>query len=185
MTKTKTKMRSLGRTDIKITPIGLGVMQFAGGRGMFGPMFHFIPQTQKNEIIQAALDGGINWFDTAELYGFGRSEEGLSKALKAAGMGDENVVVATKWLPMLRTAHNIPRTIGKRLKHLNGYSVDLYQIHRPYSFSSVEDEMDAMADLVEAGKIRSVGVSDFSAEQMRRAQDALAKRRNVLFCRAF
>ena len=176
MAKTKTTLRSLGRTDIKITPIGLGVMQFAGGRGMFGPMFPFIPQTQKNEIIQAALDGGINWFDTAELYGFGRSEEGLSRALKAAGMEDESVVVATKWIPMLRTARNIPRTIGKRLKHLNGYSVDLYQIHRPYSFSSVEDEMDAMADLVEAGKIRSVGVSKFSAEQMRRAHDALAKR---------
>ncbi len=129
MAKTKITLRSLGRTDIKITPIGLWVMQFAGGRGMFGPMFPFIPQTQKNEIIQAALVGGINWFDTAELYGFGRSEEGLSKALKAAEMEDDGVIVATKWLPMLRTARNIPRTIGKRLKHLNGYSVDLYQIN--------------------------------------------------------
>jgi aryl-alcohol dehydrogenase-like predicted oxidoreductase len=93
---TEVKKRTLGRTDIKITPIGLGVMQFAGGKGMFGAMFPHIPQTEKNEIIKTALDGGINWFDTAELYGFGRSEQALSRGLKAAGMYDEDVLVATK-----------------------------------------------------------------------------------------
>jgi aryl-alcohol dehydrogenase-like predicted oxidoreductase len=170
------KMRSLGNTDIQITPIGLGVMQFAGGKGLFGTMFPHIPQTVKNEIIQAALDGGINWFDTAEIYGGGRSERALSEALKAAEMKDDEVVIATKWNPFLRTAGNIPRTIHKRLRNLSGYSIDLYQIHQPYSFSTPEREMDAMADLVEAGKIGAVGVSNFDAERMRRAHRALEKR---------
>ncbi len=176
MTQTPITLRSLGKTEIKITPIGLGTMQFAGGKGMFGSMFPYIPQTKKNEIIQAALDGGINWFDTAELYGFGRSEKGLSRALQAAGKKDGEVIIATKWNPMLRTAGNIPSTIHRRLRHLNGYSIDLYQIHQPYSFSSPEEEMDAMADLVEAEKIRAIGVSNFSAERMRRAHDSLGKR---------
>ena len=180
MTQQPVKMRSLGNTNIQITPIGLGVMQFAGGKGMFGAMFPNIPQTVKNEIIQTALDGGINWFDTAELYGFGRSEHALSEGLKAAGKEDGDVVIATKWSPFLRKARNIPRTIHKRLHHLNGYSIDLYQIHQPWSFSSPEEEMNAMADLVEGGKIKSIGVSNFDADTMRRAHAALRKRGHSL-----
>ncbi len=171
-----TTLRKLGKTDIEITPIGLGVMQFAGGKGIFSVMFPEIPQASMDEIIQTALDGGINWFDTAELYGGGRSEQGLSNALQAAGKSDDEVLVATKWSPMLRTARNIPKTIRKRQGYLDPYTIDLYQIHQPMSFSSPEDEMHAMADLVEAGKIRSIGVSNFDAERMRRAHAALAKR---------
>ncbi len=174
--KTEVKKRTLGRTDIQITPIGLGVMQFAGGKGMFGAMFPHIPQTEKNEIVKTALDEGINWFDTAEMYGSGRSEQALTKGLKAGGFADKDVLVATKWNPFLRTARSIPRTIDTRLHHLNGYSIDLHQIHQPVSFSSPETEMDAMADLVEAGKIRSVGVSNFNETRMRRAHAALEKR---------
>lgn len=170
------KTRSLGTTDIQITPIGLGVMQFAGGKGIFRYMFPEIPPETKDEIVQTALDGGINWFDTAELYGRGASEEGLAKALHTAGKSDDEVIVATKWNPLLRTAGNIPRTIDTRLKYLDGYTVDLYQIHQPVSFSSPENEMEAMADLVEAGKIRTVGVSNFSAAYTRRSHAALQKR---------
>lgn len=168
--------RSLGRTGIEITPVGLGVMQFAGGSGIFRLMFPPISQEAMNDIVQAALDGGINWFDTAEAYGGGRSEQGLANALKAADQTDNDVIVATKWRPFLRTAGNIPNTIADRQCHLSGYTIDLYQIHQPYSFSSTEAEMQAMADLVETGKIRSVGVSNFNAEQMRRAHASLTKR---------
>ena len=168
--------RTLGKTDIQVTPIGLGVMELAGGGGLVGRGFPIIPQTEKNAIIQAALDGGINWFDTAELYGGGVSERSLADGLKAAGRRPGDVVVATKWLPLFRTARNIPRTITDRLRFLDGYPIDLYYVHMPYSFSSPEAEMNAMADLVEAGLIRSVGVSNFSPERMRRAHAALARR---------
>ena len=167
--------RSLGQTEIKITPIGLGVMQFAGGKGVFRFMFDDITQAEMNQIVQTALDGGVNWFDTAEMYGRGRSEEGLAAALQAAQY-DGDIHVATKWFPLLRTAANIGRTIGQRQHHLAPYPIDLYQIHQPISFSSPEAEMEAMADLVETGKIRAVGVSNFDEERMRRAHAALAKR---------
>ena len=93
--------RKLGQTDIKVTPIGLGVMQFAGGSGLFGKMFPVLSQEDKNAIVQTALDGGINWFDTAEMYGFGASEQGLSAGLKAAGKGNGDVVVATTALTIV------------------------------------------------------------------------------------
>jgi aryl-alcohol dehydrogenase-like predicted oxidoreductase len=168
--------RRLGHTDIEVTPIGLGVMQFSGSKGIMRLMMPDLSQEQMNAIVKAALDGGINWFDTAEMYGRGRSERGLANALKAAGKQDDEVVVATKWSPIFRTAGNIPRTIDDRIHFLGGYIIDLYMVHQPWSFSSPEAEMDAMADLVEAGKIRSVGVSNFNADQMRRAHAALEKR---------
>ena len=168
--------RHLGKTDIEVSPIGLGVMEFAGGGGLLGLVFPVIPQEEKNAIIKAALDGGINWFDTAEMYGGGVSERSLAAGLKAAGKSDKDVIVATKWLPFLRTAANIPHSIHNRLENLDGFSIANYMVHQPYSFSSPESEMNAMADLVEAGKIRSVGVSNFSPTRMRRAHAALAKR---------
>jgi aryl-alcohol dehydrogenase-like predicted oxidoreductase len=170
------QLRHLGKTDILVTPIGLGVMELAGGGGLIGRMFPVIPQEEKNAIIKAALDGGINWFDTAEMYGAGVSEQSLATGLKAAGKSDKEVVIATKWQPILRTAANIPHSIEDRLHFLGGYSIANYMVHQPLSFSSPEAEMNAMADLVEAGKIRSVGVSNFNPARMRRAHAALAKR---------
>jgi aryl-alcohol dehydrogenase-like predicted oxidoreductase len=167
--------RKLGKTNIEITPIGLGMMEFAGGGGLMGFAFPVIDQEEKNATVKEGLDGGINWFDTAELYGGGVSEKSLATALKAAGKKEEEVVIATKWWPLFRTARNIPKTIAERLRFLDGYSIGLYQVHQPFSFSSPEAEMDAMAELVKTGKIRSVGVSNFSAGQMRRAHRQLQK----------
>ena len=175
-TNEKIQLRHLGKTDILVTPIGLGVMEMAGGGGLIGRMFPVIPQEEKNAIIKAALDGGINWFDTAEMYGAGVSERSLAIGLKAAGKTDKDVIVATKWQPILRTARNIPVSIADRLRFLDGFSIANYMVHQPYSFSSPEAEMNAMADLVEAGKIRSVGVSNFKPARMRRAHAALVKR---------
>lgn len=168
--------RHLGQTDLEVSPIGLGVMQFSGDGGLFSMMFPTLSQEKKNVIIQAALDGGINWFDTAEMYGRGNSERGLAHALKVAGKEDDEVIIGTKWFPILRTASNIPKSIQDRLHFLDGFTIDLYMVHQPWGFSSPEEEMDAMADLVEEGKIRSVGVSNFNVEQMLRAHSALQKR---------
>jgi aryl-alcohol dehydrogenase-like predicted oxidoreductase len=166
----------LGRSTLELSPIGLGVMQFAGGKGMFKAMFPTVPEDVRSGIIRNALDGGINWFDTAELYGGGQSERYLAEALQEVGAPDGEFVIATKWSPFLRTANNIPRTIHERIAQLQPYPIGLYQVHNPWSFSSPEAEMKAMADLVDMELIQVVGVSNFDPEQMRRAHKALADR---------
>lgn len=168
--------RKLGNSDLQVSPVGLGVMQFAGGKGMFRFMFPDIPQKEKDAIVLTAFQGGINWYDTAEIYGNGRSERSLRDALKNGDIKDDEVVVATKWWPFPRFAGNIGRTFPRRQKHLKGYAIDLHQVHQPLSFSSIEAQMDAMADLVEAGKIKAVGVSNFNAQQTRQAHEALVRR---------
>ena len=170
------EMRRLGQTPIEITPIGLGCWQFSGGHGIVGGYWGALAQETVDEIVRAALAGQVNWFDTAEIYGRGRSEQALARALKSAGKKDGDVVVATKWWPAPRTAASIKATFGERQRCLDGFSIDLHQVHQPFSFSSVEAQMDAMADLVDAKKIRAVGVSNFSARAMRRAHAALQRR---------
>jgi aryl-alcohol dehydrogenase-like predicted oxidoreductase len=167
--------RSLGRTDIQISPIGLGLMEFSRGKGLFGLAFPELSRNEKNAIIKAALDGGINWFDTAEMYGLGESERSLSQGLNDLGIADSQVVIATKWLPLLRTAGTIYHNIEYRQRALAGYTIDLFMVHQPWGLSPPEAEMDAMANLVKAGRIRSVGVSNFDAERMVRAYEALQR----------
>ena len=168
--------RRLGRTDLEITPIGLGTWQFAEGKGFDQLVYDGLSAETTNDIVATALDGGINWFDTAEAYGWGRSEQCLARALAAAGVADEDVIVATKWMPAMRTAESIRKTIVKRRNCLKPYSIGLYQIHQPIALSSVEEQMEAMADLVDLRLVRSVGVSNFSAARMRKAHAALACR---------
>lgn len=169
-------LRTLGKTGIRVTPIGLGVWQFSQGKGAATSIWSALEEETSNRIVKVALEGGINWFDTAEIYGGGRSERALAQALKAAGVQKNDVVIATKWNPMFRSARSIKRTIIDRHYFLEGFGIDLHQVHNPSSFSSVEAEMEAMADLVAAGEIRSVGVSNFSEKRMRRAHARLARR---------
>ncbi|MEJ2008889.1 MAG: aldo/keto reductase [Acidobacteriota bacterium] len=168
--------RFLGRSPIAISPIGLGCWQFSEGRGLAGRFWPALPQETANQIVAASLDAGINWFDTAEVYGGGRSEAALAKALTAAGKKNGDVVVATKWWPMWRTAGNIKATIGARQSRLASFDIDLYQIHQPFALASTAAQMHAMADLVKDQRIRTVGVSNFSAAKMRAAHQVLATR---------
>jgi aryl-alcohol dehydrogenase-like predicted oxidoreductase len=169
-------LRQLGQTDIQISPIGLGCWQFSEGKGGATGTWDPVSVEETNGIVQAALNGGINWFDTAEAYGWGRSERGIARALKEAGKTDQEVVIATKWMPAFRTARSIGKTVGKRQECLNGYTIDLYQIHAPIALTSRQAEMNAMADLLEAGKIRSIGISNYNAKQMRQADEILRTR---------
>jgi aryl-alcohol dehydrogenase-like predicted oxidoreductase len=166
----------LGKTEIEVTPVGLGCWQFSSGQGLAGKFWGAIPQSGVDQVVQASLDGGINWFDTAEIYGNGASERALSAALVRAGKANGDVVVATKWSPIFRAAGSIRATIGERLSCLVPFSIDLHQVHNPLGLSSIEAEMSAMADLVAEKKIRAVGVSNFNAARTRRAHAALAHR---------
>lgn len=168
--------RELGRTGIQVSPIGIGTWQLSGASGFHGLFWGDVAQDETEAIVRASVAGGVNWFDTAEIYGSGRSEESLARAIEAVGEAAAHVHVATKWWPVMRFAGSIRTTIGERQRRLHGLPIALYQIHQPVSLSSVEAEMDAMADLVAEGKIRSVGVSNFPARMMRRAHARLAKR---------
>jgi aryl-alcohol dehydrogenase-like predicted oxidoreductase len=141
-------------------------------------MFPPVAQPQIDQIVKAALDGGITLFDTAEMYGGGHSERSLASALTSAGIKPGDVTIATKWTPFGRTARNIGKTIGYRISALSPFAIDLHQIHMGYgSFSPVSTEVEALARLVEAGMIRSVGVSNFSARQMEIACKVLHEHR--------
>jgi aryl-alcohol dehydrogenase-like predicted oxidoreductase len=168
--------RRLGKSEIEITPIGLGTWQFSKGKGLVGGFWQDLDEGVTTSVVKAALDGGIDWFDTAEIYGHGASERSLAAALSALGVAPGGVRVATKWWPFFKTARNIPATIGDRIACLAPYPIDLYQIHQRFSPSPIARQMDAMADLVEAGKVRSVGVSNFTAAGMEEAHEVLAKR---------
>jgi aryl-alcohol dehydrogenase-like predicted oxidoreductase len=167
--------RRLGKTDIEITPIGLGCWQFAQAKGLMGGMvWDAIDQQTITAVVRAALEAGVSWFDTAEAYGSGVSERSLAAALTALGVRPGSVRIATKWWPLLRTAGSIGSTISARLGALSPWPIDLYQVHQPLSLSSIPSQMREMARLVRAGKVKAVGVSNFSASRMEQAHRALA-----------
>jgi len=168
-------LRSLGKSDLKITPIGLGCWQFSKANNFAGKFWPSLDDDVILDIVRISLEGRINWFDTAELYGNGASEMMLAKSLLAMGKKPGDVIVATKWWPMFRFASNMLKTIDERITCLSPFPIDLYQVHQPYGFSSEVKEMEAMAKLVEEKKIRHVGVSNFSAKQMRSAWETLQK----------
>lgn len=161
------KTRKLGKTGLNITPIGLGCWQFSQGFGFIGSFWDALAQGTMTEIVKTALEGGINWFDTAEAYGKGKSEESLAAALNALGRKPGDVFIATKWMPFLRTAVHLVSSIGERQKRLNPYPIDLIQIHFPASFSSIEKQAMGLARLLKEKQVRSVGVSNFNPVQMR------------------
>jgi aryl-alcohol dehydrogenase-like predicted oxidoreductase len=164
------KLRPLGSSNLQVSPIGLGCWQFSKGNGFVGKYWPLLKDETIKEIVQASLESGVNWCDTAEVYGWGASETALAVALSSLG---KDAIIATKWWPMFRTAASIPHVIEEQLQRLS--HIELYQVHQPYGFSSVEKEMDAMARLVEKKKIKYVGVSNFSAGKMRRADRELRK----------
>lgn len=169
-------MRKLGNTDISISALGLGTWQFSNGGNFVGGYWDALPAERMRDIVAAAIDNGINWFDTAQMYGNGTSERNLVRALQDAGKQPGDVVIASKWWPVLKTATNLRTTIDERLACLQPFPLDLHQVHQPLSVSSVAKQMQVMADLLDAGKIRSAGISNFTAKAMAKADDVLRAR---------
>ena len=167
--------RRLGRTEIQITPIGLGCWQFGQGGAIFARFWSPLDQNVITDTVAAALKSGINWFDTAEIYGSGSSEQALATALSSLKSPPGEAVIATKWFPLFRSARSIRSTIKARLECLSPYPIDLHQVHQPFSHSPISAQMAEMASLLKEGLIKSIGVSNFSARQMEEAHSALAK----------
>ncbi|MCX6249695.1 MAG: aldo/keto reductase [Bacteroidetes bacterium] len=171
----QTNYRFLGKSDLHLTPVGLGCWQFSKQNNLAGKFWPTLDDDLIRSIVNISLEGGINWFDTAEVYGNGVSEKALSKSLTTLGKKPGDVLIATKWWPMFRFASNIPKTIGERIEALSPFPIDLYQVHQPYGLSNEKAEMKAMAELVKSGKIRYIGVSNFSAAKMKNAWETLDK----------
>jgi aryl-alcohol dehydrogenase-like predicted oxidoreductase len=162
----------LGQTDIALSPIGLGCWQFSKGQGLAGGYWPSLSDEDTQAIVQASLEGGVNWFDTAEAYGNGASEASLSNSLQALQVEPGSVVVATKWMPIFRRAASVSKTIGDRVRYLDPYPIDLHQIHNPGSLSGIRAQVERMGAVLQEGRTRAIGVSNFSAKQFRKAQSA-------------
>jgi len=156
--------RSIG--SLQVTVVGLGCNNF-GWR---------IDDGAAAEVVDAAIDAGINFFDTADVYGEGRSEEFLGRAL---GSRRADIVVATKFgMKMDDQRHGarpeyVRRAADDSLRRLKTDYIDLYQLHRPDPETPIADTLGALDDLVKAGKVREIGCSNFSAAQLREAAEAV------------
>ena len=172
MTEPITERVTLGNTGIAITPLGIGTWAW-GDQVMWG-----YGKGYGDADVRAAFDAtvaaGINFFDTAEVYGLGRSEKLLGQFIRESG---QSFVVATKFMPFpfWLTKNALRRALRNSLKRLGMPRTDLYQMHFPLPPVPVETWMDAMAEAVEAGFVRAVGVSNYDQAQMGRAHTALAK----------
>ena len=167
------KTRQLGNTDLQITSIGFGSWAVGGGGYQFG----WGPQDDEQSIvaIRHALDLGINWIDTAAVYGLGHAEEVVARALKGRS---ERPYIFTKCTRIWNDrgeisgslkAQSIRHECENSLRRLQTDVIDLYQVHWPNPEPDIEEGWSAMAELKKEGKVRNIGVSNFHVSQMRRA----------------
>lgn len=170
--------RRLGRTDVVVSRVGVGAMTWGDARGL--ARFHPAKMAyggaegfnEEKRAFEISLDAGVTLFDTASMYSGGASELRLGELARGT-----RAMIATKFPPGLRsTTEDMPAALEDSLTRLNRETIDLYQHHFPSDRVDISRLMDLMADAVEAGKIRAVGVSNYSAEQMRVAHMALAER---------
>lgn len=166
--------RQLGNSDLRITPIGYGAWAIGGGNWEFA--WGAQDDDESVQTIERALDAGINWIDTAAIYGLGHSEEVVAKALKRSG---KKSYVFTKcsmrWdadrkIYRSLKAASLEEELENSLRRLNVETIDLYQIHWPDPEGEIEEGWQTLARFQKQGKVRYIGVSNFNVEQMKRAQ---------------
>jgi aryl-alcohol dehydrogenase-like predicted oxidoreductase len=172
------RMRTLGGTGIKVSPYCLGAMMF----GAWGNPDH----KDSTRIIHAALDAGINFIDTADVYSGGESEEIVGEAL--LGRRDDVVLATKASMPMGQDVNSrgnsrrwLVREVEDSLRRLQTDHIDLYQVHRPDPDTDIDETLSALSDLVHSGKVRAVGSSTFPAEQIVEAQWVAQSRGHVRF----
>jgi aryl-alcohol dehydrogenase-like predicted oxidoreductase len=160
--------------DVALPALGIGT--WAWGDSLFWSYGKDYGEPQLAAAFYAALDAGITMFDTAEVYGLGESERILGRLIQAT---DQPVYIATKYMPLpWRLGASAVRTaLDHSLQRLGINKIDLYQVHQPFAFLlSQETLLNTLADAVEQGKVGAIGVSNYSAGQMREAHTILAQR---------
>lgn len=164
--------RRLGNSDMNLTSIGFGAWAIGGGDWQYA--WGAQDDNESVEAILRALDGGVNWIDTAAVYGLGHSEEVVGRALKQTS---EKPYVFTKcamtWgedRRIVQTMKKIRQECEASLRRLGVGTIDLYQIHWPVPDEEIDEGWHTMADLQREGKVRWIGVSNFSVAQMERAR---------------
>jgi aryl-alcohol dehydrogenase-like predicted oxidoreductase len=163
----------LGNTDLQISPMGLGTWQW-GDRFIWGYGRGY-DEDDTRAAFERSLAAGIDFFDSAEVYGLGRSERLLGRYVRATSIP---VITATKFMPFPWRLHrkSLHAALHRSLARLGLERVDLYQMHMPFPPVPIENWMLAMAENVHAGRVRAVGVSNYNAQQVLRAHRALAEK---------
>lgn len=163
--------KQLGNSDLQLSPIGFGAWAIGGGDWAFS----WGPQDDNDSIaaIHKAIDLGINWIDTAAVYGLGHSEEVVGKAIKSASrkpyVFTKCAMVWDEKREITNSLKQIRREVEDSLRRLQVEAIDLYQIHWPKPDEDLEEGWTVMADLQREGKVHWIGVSNFSVSQMERA----------------
>ncbi|MBA4311994.1 MAG: aldo/keto reductase [Chlorobiaceae bacterium] len=166
------KMRMLGNSGLKVSELCFGTMTF-GGDGYWGSIGKQ-NQNDANILVGIALDHGINFFDTADIYSWGKSEEMLGKAL---GIRRKDIILATKVRGKMSdqpndvglSRHHIIEGCNASLKRLGTDYIDLYQVHNWDHLTPIEETIEALNDLVRWGKVRYIGCSNYSGWQLMKA----------------
>jgi aryl-alcohol dehydrogenase-like predicted oxidoreductase len=170
--------RQLGNSELRITPIGVGAWAMGGGDWAFS--WGRQEDDQSIAAIHAALDGGVNWIDTAPVYGLGHSEEVVGRAI--AGRANRPYVFTKcgmvwnekRVIGRSLQAASVRRELEASLRRLKLDVIDLYQIHWPDPEPEIEEGWQTLAQLQKEGKVRYIGVSNFNVAQMKRAQKGAA-----------
>jgi aryl-alcohol dehydrogenase-like predicted oxidoreductase len=170
------RMKKLGNTGLLVSELCLGTMTFGSGEGMWAAIGQ-LQQSDVDALVRAAIDQGINFFDTANVYSGGRSEIATGQALRNLGVPREQIVLATKVLGRMGPGPNqlglsrahILNAVDESLKRLQMDYIDLYQIHGADPLTPFEETLDALNDCVRAGKVRYIGLSNLAAWQIAKA----------------
>lgn len=166
------EQRQLGASNIVVPALGIGIWSW-GDKNFWG-YGHSYTREDITEAYATCLDANLNFFDTAEVYGQGESERILGECRRQDG---RPLIIATKFapLPQRLSAKTLLQALDMSLERLGVQSVDLYQVHWPYTLLGINDLMDALAQAVRAGKVRAVGVSNYNVKQMHQAHARLAR----------
>lgn len=165
--------KQLGISEIQVAPLGIGTMAWSNSS-----LWGYGSKLSRSDVeaaFAACLDSGLTLFDTAEIYGFGHSEKVLGSLVRETV---QPVQIATKYAPYpwRFSASAVLKAVDHSLQRLGVETIDLYQVHFPGGFVSIDELMNALADAVLAGKIRTIGVSNYSADEMRKAHRVLMRR---------